>query len=237
MKLPLILWIASGSQALPILASFKHGASLPVPRRWIVGWAALLLVNDAILFWYARQGISNLWIGYVTHPLVLATVLMALSYWQPGTRIRTLYRVAIPVFVLILLVVSVLFEDRNSYSLITGPFEDLVLFAASLATVLVGAWRLEASLAKQDWFWVGIGLALMHGTSAGYDPVARLLVGRDLASLETISKATAWIDLIASLLIARGVLCPIPPPRTSSGPMPSASPRSPSSSLRSAPPW
>jgi len=237
LKLPLILWIASGSQALPILASFKYGRKLSVPRRWIVGLAVLLILNDAVLLWYARQGISNLWITYLARPLVLATVLMALSYWQPSARIRTLYRMAIPVFLVILLVVSVLVEDRTTYSLITGPFEDLILFAASLATVLVGAWRLEGSLAKQDWFWVGIGLALMHGTSAGFDPVARILVGRDIASLETISKVAAWIDLAASLLIVGGMLCPIPRLRVSSGPTLSASSPSPSSSPHSAPPW
>jgi len=200
-------------------------------------WSALLLLNDAVLLWYAQHHIPNLWIGYFVHPLVLAAALMALSYWQPSPRVRTLYRWSIPFSILILILVSALVEDRTSHSLITGPLEDLILFAASLATLLTCAWRLEGSLVRQDWFWVGIGLALLYGSSAGFDPIARALVGQDLATLVKVHKLGAGIDLAAAFLVAWGMLCPILPLRASSGPTSSASLPSPSSSAHSAPPW
>jgi hypothetical protein len=237
LKIPLISYIAGASQAFPILASLRYGRRLPTARRWILVWAAVLLLADVIGFWYSLHHTRNLWLAYFTGPLELSAGLMALSYWQLSSRARFLFRAAIPFFVLTSAVLAVLIEDTDSYSLITGPFESLILFTASLATLLACAWRLEGSLARQDWFWVGVGLALLYGSNAGFDPIARALVRPDLSTLVTIHKMEAWIDLAASLLIAGGILCPIPPLRASSGPTSLASSPSPSSSPHSAPPW
>jgi hypothetical protein len=236
-RIPLISYVASASQGLPILASFRFGRALPPARRWLVGWATLLLVEDAVSLWYAMHHTENLWLRYVVGPLAIGTVLMALSYWQPSSRLRTIYRLMIPFLVLTSIAAVTLIEDTSTHSIVTGPFKNLILFAASLATVLTCAWRLEGSLTRQDWFWIGIGLALEFGSNAGFDPIARILVGQDLPTLVRIHEVGAWIDLAAFLLIARGMLCPILRLRVSSGPTLSASSPSPSSSPHSAPPW
>ena len=236
-KIPLISHAATASQALPLAALLRYGRALPPARAWILVWAAAVLLSDGSALWFALHGTGNLWIEYAASPLVLGAALMALSCWQANSRVRMLFRFAIPVFILVSVTMVALIEDTDNFSLITGAFESMIVFTASLATLLACAWRLEGSLARQDWFWVGLGLALRYGASAGLDPIARVLVGEDIPTLITVHVVGAWIDLIASLLIAGGLLCPILPLRASSGPsLPASSPWS-SSSSRSAPPW
>ena len=196
-----------------------------------------MLLSDGLALWFALQGTQNLWVGYVGGPIALLAALMALSYWHPNARVQIVFRVAIPVLLLLSIILVVLIEDTGTFSLITGPIENLVLVAASIVTLIACASRLDGSLLKQDWFWIGIGLALRYGSSASLDPIARILVGQDMSMLAMVYQINAGIDIVASLLIVGGMLCQIPPLRASSGASSPASSPSASSSSRSAPPW
>ncbi|HEU5218542.1 MAG TPA: hypothetical protein VFU23_07775 [Gemmatimonadales bacterium] len=229
MRFPLISYVAAASQALPFAGLVRYGRALPAARRWVLVWASATLLSDAAGLWFASHGTRNVWTTYFTGPVTVAAALMALSIWQENTRVRRLFRLAIPALLVVLTMLVLLFEDLDSYSLVSGPFMSLVLVAGSLATLLGGVWQLEGSVLRQDWFWVGLGFALNYGSRAGLDPIARILAGSSMSTLVTISILGAWIDTIASLLIAGGMLCPLLPLRASSGRSSPASSPSPSS--------
>ena len=231
MRIPLIAHVATLSQTLPILATLRHGRTLPEARRWIVVWAVVLLVYDGTSLWLgAVNSTGNLWIGYISGPLEVGAALMALSLWQYTPLSRIAFRYAIPVFAVAWVALVVLVEDTSTFSLTTGPLKSLLLLSASVGTLLVCVLRHEGGLLRQDWFWVCLGLALRYGSNTALDPIARVL-GQDFSALDTLYQSKAWLDVVASLVIARGILCPIPPPQPSSGPMSPASFPSPSSSL------
>lgn len=235
MRIPIIVYAAAAAQALPPLAALRYRRLLPPARWWIVCWVSILLVYDGVSLWTALHGIANLWTGYFVAPLEVATLLMALSYWQESHVARLAFRCAIPVFVLISVALVILVEDTTTWSLVTGPLQGLLLLAASLTTLLIRIRNQEGDLGRQDWFWICIGLALKYGASPMVDPLARLLAPTDPAIVVTAFKVKSLVDIIACIVIAGGILCPVPLRRPSSGPSSPALSPSPLSSSPSGP--
>ncbi len=186
--------------------------------------------------WYSLHGKENLRLGDLFGPIELATVLLALAWWHPAGPRRSALRTTIPLFVIGWVLLIVFVEAGDSFNMVAGPLKSLLLLGASVWTLLLALRVEEGSLVRQDWFWITIGLALKYGCETAIEPLSRMLVQEhgDLVLLALKAKSVA--DVAASLLIARGMLCPVPPLRASSGHTSSASSPSPSSLPRSAPP-
>ncbi|HEV8196221.1 MAG TPA: hypothetical protein VGP87_06250 [Gemmatimonadales bacterium] len=146
-------------------------------------------------------------------------------------------RAVVPLFTVVWFLIIAFVETGESFNVMTGPLKSLVLVAASVITLLLALRVEEGSLIRQDWFWITIGLSLKYGCEAALDPFSRLLVQAHPDIVLAALKAKSVADVIASLAIAGGILCPVPPLRASSGPTSPASSPSPSSSPHSAPPW
>jgi len=218
---------AIASQVLPPLAALRYGRRLPSARRWIFLWAVLLLAYDLTQVALLRRGQHNLWLRYPFGPIEAGVVLVALSLWHGDSVARLALRVAVPVFTLIWILLVAFVERTDTFGLVTGPLQALVLLVASLGTLLFRVRTQEGRLSQEDWFWVCTGLSLWYGTSAALEPLSRLLVAEHPSVVSSAYQVKAVVDILASLIIARGMLCPIPP-RPSGG---SSSPES--SRLRS----
>lgn len=237
LPIPAVLYAGAASQALIPVAALRHGRALPSVRRWIIVWAVLLLAYDALSLVLALQNRRNLWIGDVVGPIEVATVLIALALCHPkGTR-RQVVLAVIPIFMLVWGILLVFVEADNSFSTIANPLKSLVVLVASVTTLLLAIRTEEGSLAQQDWFWITIGLALKYGADAAIEPMSRVVLDTNPEVVMFAYKLKSLVSVVASLVIARGILCPIPPPRHSSGHTSPASSPSPSSSARSARPW
>jgi hypothetical protein len=197
----------------------------------------VVLSQDGIDLLYSIRGKENLWLGNIIGPIELATVLLALAWWHPKGLRRTTLRVTIPIFVMVWVLLIALVETGDSFNLVAGPLKSLIMLVASVSTLLFALRGEEGNLVRQDWFWITIGLALKYGCDAALEPFSRMLVQTRPDLVLTAFKSKSVADVVASLAIAGGILCPIPPLRASSGPMSPASSPSPSSSPHSAPPW
>ena len=234
MAIPWIATAAGASQALPPLAALRHGRRLPAARGWIVVWGLVLIAHDAIQLAFAVQGRHNLWLRYLAGPLEAFAVLWALSLWQGEPIGRLALRYAVAVFWLTWILLVGFVERTTTFGLVTGPLLSLVLLGASLLTLLLRVRVQEEGFLWEDWFWVSIGLALWYGSAAALEPLARLLVESQPGVVYSAYQVKAVVDIVASLAIAWGILCPIPPPSGGSS-SPASSP-SPSSSRPSVPP-
>ena len=235
MAIPWTATVAAASQALPPLAALRHGRRLPAARGWIVAWGLLLLASDAIQFAYAVQGRHNLWLRYLVGPFEAGTVLWALALWHADSVARLGLRYAVLVFGLTWILLVGFVERITTFGLVTGPLLSLVVLGATLVTLLHRIRVQEDGLLREDWFWICTGLALWYGSAAALEPLSRLLVESQPAVVYSAYRVKAVVDIVASLAIARGMLCPIPPP--SGGPSSPASSPSSSSSPRSVSPW
>jgi hypothetical protein len=232
---PWILYAGSASEALPVFAALKYRRTLPPARRWIVVWSLVLLSTSALLLFFALQRRNNHWVLFVSTPCRVAAILMALSCWHVDAIPRLVLRYAIIPFVLIWCLLVFKVESFDQFSLVAGPFRSLLLLTASVGTLLILVRHEEGNLLRNDWFWICAGLSLSYGTDVALEPISRLLVGTHASMVSSAYQIKMLIDIVVSLIIARGMLCPIPP-RSSGGPSSPVSSPSRSSWPRSASP-
>lgn len=213
----LLMHAASWAQALPPAALTAAGRWRVPGRRWAALANLLYVGADFLRLLLSRQGVNNLWVGYLATPLGGALVLLALSCWQQTTQAAWAIRGLIPVYLLIwggLL----LFEDLGSHSLVVFPVDSLLVLVLCLWTLIRNAMveRVEP-IWKSDWFWVAGGMALAVGAASSTGPLLRRLIANQQDALAfTVVEAKAGFDLAAVLMITIGMLCPVP--TTPSGP-------------------
>jgi hypothetical protein len=212
--IPWVLYAASLAQWLPVLAAARYGFKLPSPRRWIVVWCIALWATDAAQLYFRGPGVNNLWIQYTGVPLHNAIMLWALSLWQRDPVWRLAFRVAIPLVLLALLVLIPAVQSAARFNQIAWPFQALVLLAGSLFTLVTLAIREPERVTANDWFWVTLGTSLFFALRVALPPFVELTLhtNRELARLAYV--VSAWTDIVALFLIARGMLCPLPQARS-----------------------
>src|SRR5213593_2440778 len=141
---------ATASEWLPPLAALRYGRRLPAVRRWVVGWGLVRLLDDGIALAVALQGRHNLWLRYPFGPLETALLLIALSLWHGDSVARLALRVAVPVFTLTWILLVAFVERTDTFGLVTGPLQSLVVLSAALVTLLVRVRTQEGGLLQED---------------------------------------------------------------------------------------
>lgn len=213
--IPWVLHAATLSQVLPLLATARHGPRLPSARRWVAVWCVTLLASDAAQLWLrGSAGNNNLWLQYIAVPTQNAIMLWALSLWQPDPVSRLAFRLAIPLDVLALLALIPAVQSAATFNQFTWPFQALVLLAGSLYTLVRRSIGEPDRVTSRDWFWITLGTSLFFSLRIALPPFVELTIGthREIARLAYV--VTAWTDILAYFLIARGMVCPLPQARS-----------------------
>jgi hypothetical protein len=91
---------------------------------------------------------------------------------------------------------------------VVSPIHALVLLAASLHTLVHRAVGAEGAMAREHWFWMGLGLSLYFAASVAIGPFAQALLASNIAWVRQAYIARAWTSVLAFVLITTGVLCP-----------------------------
>ena len=196
---------------LPPLAAVRARERLGPARKGAVAWSVLLLVSNLASLLLALLGFNNHWLGYLIDPLLASVGLWTFSLWQTHSLPRIALRLLIPLYLLAILILTLTVEDLSRFSNITGPFTALLLLGASLYTVIVRSVSEGGSLVSADWFWISGGLALSYGSDAALEPLARLLLGTEPGLILSAYELKALINIVVSLALVRGILCPNPP--------------------------
>ncbi len=211
---PWILHAATLAQALPVLAAARYGRRLPAPRRWILVWCLALLAADVAQLWARSGGTNNLWLLYLAVPLHSAIMLWTLSLWQEDPVSRLAFRVAIPLVLLTLVALVPAAHSAARFNQLAWPFQALILLAGSLFTLVRRSINEPERVTSRDWFWVTLGTSLYFAFRMALPPFVELTLAtnRELARLAYV--VSAWADLLAYILIARGMVCPLPQARS-----------------------
>lgn len=208
MRAPLLAYVAVASQAAPLFAAAAWRQRGSGTRRWVLGWCALLLVVDCVNGWLGSRGVHNMFLSNLVAPASVTVVLWALSRWQTGDLSRLTMRLAIVPFLLLWTVLTLAVEDSSTFSRAADPMASIVGLGAAAFTLLARSLASQGDLPRRDWFWVTGGMALYFGASSALGPLSALLIASAPQLLVRAYELKAGLDIVAFLLIARGVVCP-----------------------------
>jgi hypothetical protein len=211
---PAVLYAATLAQALPLLAAVGYARRLPPARRWVAVWCLALLAGDAAQLWFRTGGTNNLWLTYIVVPLHNAIMLWTLSLWQEDPVSRLAFRVAIPLDLLALVALIPAVQSAAMFNQFTWPFQALVLLTGSLYTLVTRAIREPERVTSQDWFWITLGTSLYFAFRMALPPFVELMLPTNSELTRLAYVVSAWADIIAYILIARGMVCPLPQARS-----------------------
>ncbi len=202
---------AVGSQILPVAAVATLAPPLPRARYWIGVWFLVAILSDFIQLTLSNvTPSSNLWFINSARVIEDAILLWALSFWQVKPFMRLSFRVGIPLFAGVVLLIAVLAHELTTFQSFTGPFRCLVMIGAFSYTLIANL-REEAERAlARDWMWVSIGFMLYFGTLLIVPPVTASLIPDNLALARLVYNIKAMINVVAFILVAKGLICPIP---------------------------
>ena len=213
--IPLVLYAATAAQVLPLLAAVRYGPRLPSARRWLVVWCLTLVASDIAQHQLGvAGGANNLWLQYIAVPTQNAIMLWVLSLWQPDPVSRLAFRVAIPLDVIALLALIPAAGSAAAFNQFTWPFQSLVLLAGSLYTLVRRSIGEPDRVTSRDWFWITLGTSLFFAFRMAVPPFAALVMATNMELARFAYVFSAWIDILAFVLIARGMLCPLPQARS-----------------------
>jgi hypothetical protein len=208
MKVPWIVYAGAVAQALPLAAVVARRRALGSPRRWILGWSALLVATSLTSLWFAKQNRNNHWLIYLTTPILASIVLWALSLWQTSAVARLAFRLLVPLLGLTWAAL-LLVEDTRTFSLVAEPFAGLLVMGAAIYTLVTRTFRDTGTLYQFDWLWIALGLALYSGLDVALPPTAHWLLALHPELVVSAYKVRAGFQIVAFALIARGMTCPI----------------------------
>lgn len=208
MRGPLIFYLAIVSQAAPAIAALAARRPLDRARAYTLAWCGVLLAVDLVGMALAWNRVNNHWLSYIVTPVSAALVLWTLSHWQTEEVARLTFRIAIVPTVVAWGVLTWLVEDVSTFSRAAAPMVKLVCLAAAAFTLVSGSLHERQALLRRDWFWVSAGMALYFGASAALEPLGALLLASRPDLVKNAYECRAGLDVVAFLLIARGMTCP-----------------------------
>ena len=161
---------------------------------------------------------NNHWMTYVTTPVEVGAVLWAVSHWQVLPLSARILQTAIPGSWVGWILMVLFVENVRTFSLVAQPVLGLFVMGAAIWTMASRTAREPGPLRNQDWLWISMGVAIYFGGAVALPPASYLLVPKSPALVVRAYEVRGALNILAFLLIARGVLCPKPKPIGSLGP-------------------
>lgn len=198
---------ADAAEVTPLLAAVRMRAALTPALRLVTAVFALGIAQEIVNAWLTSRHVHNTWLNNLLMPVYTALFLWAFSLWQTGAVSRLAMRLAIPLFVVVWLVSTVLLSGVTRFPRVAGPIQSMLLVCVAAYTLVTAAMRATDPVWRHDWFWISAGVLLTYGTSTLLEPITGHLAYTHPATAKSVISIWNVIDGVASLLITGGILC------------------------------
>lgn len=202
MKIPLIVHLGAGAQALPVVGYLASRGRTRGAALVALGCAVSIGADLVSLVMRTQAGTNHI-VTYISAPLFAALLLAGLREWQLTTKERRFFLGVIITFLIAALLLTAFIEDLGNFNFSIGPIYSLLLLMGGLWTLIRRAWAVEVSpLLDHDWFWVGLGLATYGASTALASPVAGYLINQGRPDLVNL----AWEVRAGCVLTSLGLV-------------------------------
>lgn len=206
------------SRLLPLGVGMRRWVSLPLATRLVVVFVGVALAADVGQLIIGRVfRMNNLWIGHAMIAIQTPLLLMAFADWADSAALRRGIRMAALLSVAGWIILTLAIETPGRFARVTAPLQAaLFCIAASIVLIRRGL-STELSPSRADWFWISIGVLMLYGATAVYQPLLDLFTTRGITAIPawTVLKALTVLTVLANILYARGVSLSAPLPSQS----------------------
>lgn len=226
MKIPLIVYLALVACLVPLLVAIVRWRHLESGHRYLAAWlCTVLLTSVAQRLWVLLlDATNNLIVSYVSRPVQMTFILLALAEFQVQPAARRTVRFCIPILLLWWGFTFAFLEDHANYSVYGIPVLGMIALAAALFAFVSHLQSDRDALLTASWAWVLTSLAIYFATNATLTILQSVLTSRqDWPMLVQTAILKAYIDILAMLILTGGFLWARPTRSfgTSSSPSPS----------------
>jgi hypothetical protein len=206
------------AQVFPPLAVWLNGTGRDPARWWVAVWAVAYVISDFAQLLLALTSGQNLWFLTISQPVQDGLLLWALSLWQNRPVMRLTFRVAIPIHVLVTLGFAIAAGEQETFKTFASPFRSLVILSAAAYTIVSRSAEETDRIWMRDWLWTSLGVALYYGVYVIVEPVSGWLLAQGRSeTVVNLYVVKAIFDVLAFLLIWKGMRCPLTPDFSASG--------------------
>lgn len=201
---------ATLAQLLPPLAVVPRWRTATAARRWIVVWCVVFFLADLLQIALAAALGNNLWLFTILQPVEDAILLWALSHWQVRPVMRITLRVAIPLVIATYVGIAIAAGELATFKTFSGPFRALLIMSFAAYTLIANVAETPERVSNRDWLWTTLGVLLYFGLLVATDPIVSAMGPDQLAAMRRVYLVRASGDVLAFILIWRGMRCPLP---------------------------
>jgi len=209
-------FLAQIAQLLPPLAVVPRWSRSTAARRWIAVWALLFFLSDGLQLYMSERIGNNRLLIAALQPLEDAILLWALSFWQTRPLTRMALRIAIPLVIAIYVTVGFATGELTTFQTFSGPFRALLMMICTVYTLISNVAASPERVWQHDWLWTTIGVLLYFGLLVAVEPIAAAMGTDHLDNMMRLYNARSIGDVIAFIIIWRGMRCPLPSSSTGS---------------------
>lgn len=206
---------ATLAQLLPSIVVFGAWQRTTEARRWIALWCLAFFLSDALQLTLSMAFGTNLWVFIYVEPVEDALLLWALSHWQVRPVTRIALRIAIPLVIASYVAIAIIAGEQESYKTFSGPFRSLMIMIWTAFTLVTNIAKSPERVWSNDWIWTCLGILLYFGMFVVTEPIIAAMPRDQIESMFRVYNVRATGDVVAFILIWRGMRCPLP--RSSSG--------------------
>lgn len=198
------------AQLLPPLAVLPNWSRSTAARRWIALWCLLFFVSDVVQFLIGRATGNNQWFFIFVEPVEDAFLLWALSHWQVKPVARLALRASIPLVIATWVTIAIVAGEQATFKTFSGPFRALLMMAWTVFTLLANVANSPERVWSRDWLWTVLGVLLYFGLLVATEPIVAAMGPTQIDDMLKVYAVRSVGDVLAFILIWRGMRCPLP---------------------------